>query len=87
MKCMDIFKIMLFNDYSEKIAKHHTLICMRFKINCERIVSCANDKVLIGEKIPEKLQRLVSRLETESEKCGMKINVSKEKMIIIARME
>lgn len=76
----------LFNIYSEEITRHPRIQNTGFKIHGERIgsISYADDKVLIAET-PQQLQRMVDRLNKESRKLGMKMNIGKTKIMRISR--
>lgn len=76
----------LFNLYAEIIEKNAGLQRDGFKVNGVKIgsISYADDKVIIAETA-QQLQRMVNRLNKESQKYGMKINASKTKVMRIQR--
>lgn len=76
----------LFNLYTDEISRHRTIENAGFRVNGKKIsnISYADDKVMIAET-PQQLQRMVYRLELESEKYGMKINAMKTKIMRIGR--
>lgn len=76
----------LFNVYAEEIMRHKSFIKCGLKINGERLneICYADDKVLIAET-PQQLQRMVTRLDKESRKYGMKINIDKTKIMMIEK--
>lgn len=78
----------LFNIYAEEIFQHRFFRKCGLKINGERIadISYADDKVLLAET-PQQLQTMMRRLNIESNKFGMKINVDKTKVMRIGRVE
>ncbi len=78
----------LFNLYTNGIMKHRAFENTGFRVNGKRInnITYADDKVLIAET-PQQLQRMVSKLASESEKVDMRINAGKTKVMRISRKQ